>query len=188
MSGIDVYENQQSALLVLKEGVDARTAANFRRLCDDLLARGVTHFLIDLSQTQTMDSAGISVLVHLFKQCRTIGGTMKIGKTMSPAARRILRLTRFDRIFEAIDIQHRTFGSVSSGYGNRSAEQARAAETYQPAHQLHISQNAAVLDWQHSLDGQLQLINSAVHSALQTLLNTTLGAFMQKVNRQFSLS
>lgn len=188
MTGIDVYEMQQSALLVLKEGVDALTVAKFRRLCDDLLARNIINFTIDLSQTQTMDSAGIAALVHLFKHCRTVGGTMMIGKTMSPSARRILRLTRFDRIFALVDIHHRGFAVVASGQRTPTAEQTESAGTYQSDYQLRMSQQAAVLDWQNSIDNHLQFIGVALRSALQSLSNTTVGAFMQRVNRQFSVS
>ncbi|MCE7979937.1 MAG: anti-sigma factor antagonist [Caldilinea sp. CFX5] len=187
MTGIDVYETQQSALLMLKEGVDALTVARFRHLCDELLARGTTHFIIDLSQTQTMDSAGIAALVYLFKRCRTVGGTMKISKTISPAARRLLRLTRFDRIFETIDIHHRSFDGAGNGKQTPMPEQAASATAYQPDPQLRIAHNAAVLDWQNSLDGQLQLLSTTVRNALQALYATALGAFMQRVNRQFSV-
>lgn len=187
MIGIDVYENQQGALLVLKEGMDALTVAKFRHLCDNLLARGITHFIIDLSQTQTMDSAGIAVLVYLFKQCRASGGAMRIGKTMSPPARRLLRLTRFDRIFELVDIHHRSFAAPGSGQRMPTTEQMAPTATYQPDQQLYVSQNAAVLDWQNSLGSQLQGLNTTIRNALQSLLNTAVGAFVQRVNRQFSL-
>jgi len=105
MTGINIYENQQSATIVLKERVDAFTAVELRQHCDTLLSRGVTQFVIDLSQTPVIDSAGIAVLVNLFKRSRQVGGSMKLTKTMSPAAQRILRLTRFDQIFETIE-QH----------------------------------------------------------------------------------
>jgi len=187
MIGIDVYETQQSALLVLKQGVDALTVAEFRHLCDDLLARGIIHFIIDLSQTQTMDSAGIAVLVYLFKQCRNLGGTMRIGKSMTPSARRILRLTRFDRIFDLVDMHHRSFALPGSAHRTPTTEQTEPTTTAQPDHQLRASQNVAVLDWQNSLDNQLQLMNTTLRNALHSLLNTAVGAFMQRVNRQFSL-
>jgi anti-sigma B factor antagonist len=187
MFGIDVYENHQSALLVLKGGVDALTVAKFRHLCDDLLARGVTHFLIDLSQTQIMDSAGIAVLVYLFKQCRAVGGAMKINNTMSPAARRILRLTRFDRIFDLVDIHQDSFGVAGNEHRTLTTEQAKLAPTHQPDQQLHMSQNSVVVAWQNSLNSQLQLVHTTLYNALQSFLNTAVGAFMQRVNRQFSL-
>lgn len=165
MTGIDVYENQENAHLVVKEGVNASTVANFRRLCDALLARNVIHFVIDLSQTPTMDSAGMAVLVSLYKQCRAVGGSMKIGQTMSPAARRILRLTRFDQIFEIVDLHPHSM----------------------PEQSLRLPQQEMTPDWQHINVG-LDAIRTSIYAALQAVLNISASTFAQKGNRQFSVS
>ena len=103
MTGITIYQNRHTALLTLQERVDALTAIELRKACDSLFACGVTHFVIDLSQTPVIDSAGIAVLVNIFKRCRQLNGAMKLSKTLSPAAQRILRLTRFDQIFETVE-------------------------------------------------------------------------------------
>lgn len=105
MTGITIYENHHTATIVLKERVDAFTASELRQQCDALFSRGVTKFVIDLSQTPAIDSAGIAVLVSLFKRSRQVGGYMKLTKVMSPAAQRILHLTRFDQIFETTEGQ-----------------------------------------------------------------------------------
>lgn len=105
MTGINIYENHHTATIVLKERLDAFTAAELRQQCDVLFSHGVTKFIIDLSQTPVIDSAGIAVLVTLFKRARQVGGYMKLTKGMSPAAQRILHLTRFDQIFETIEEQ-----------------------------------------------------------------------------------
>ena len=187
MSGIDVYENQQSALLVLADGVDALTVAKFRHLCDDLLAQGITFFIIDLSQTRTVDSAGIAALVYLYKCCRSVGGAMKIGSRMSPAAQRILRLTRFDRIFEVVDIHRISPAGVRSGDKSSTTEQSTLWNTYESDHQLRLSQNAVVLEWPNGVDTYLQFVYSALRASLQFILNTTVTAFMQRGSRQFSV-
>lgn len=103
MTGITIYQNRNTAILTPQERVDALTAMELRKTCDSLFACGTTHFVIDLSQTPVIDSSGIAVLVNIFKRCRQINGTMKLSKTLSPAAQRILRLTRFDQIFETIE-------------------------------------------------------------------------------------
>lgn len=103
MTGITIYQNRNTAILSLKERVDALSAIELRKVCDSLFACGTTNFVIDLSQTPVIDSAGIAVLVNIFKRCRQLNGAMRLSKTMSPAAQRILRLTRFDLIFETIE-------------------------------------------------------------------------------------
>lgn len=103
MTGIIIYQNRHTVILNLKERIDALTAIELRKTCDTLFDRGITHFVIDLSQTPVLDSAGTAVLVNVFKRCRQANGAMKLSKTMSPAAQRILRLTRFDQIFEMME-------------------------------------------------------------------------------------
>lgn len=103
MTGITIYQNRDTAILTLKERVDALSAIELRKTCDSLFACGITHFVIDLSQTPVIDSSGIAVLVSIFKRCRQINGAMKLSPMLSPAAQRILHLTRFDQIFETIE-------------------------------------------------------------------------------------
>lgn len=103
MTGITIYQHRNTAILSLKERVDAVSASELRKVCDSLFACGTTHFIIDLSQTPVIDSSGIAVLVNIFKRCRQLNGTMKLSQALSPAAHRILKLTRFDLIFETIE-------------------------------------------------------------------------------------
>jgi anti-anti-sigma factor len=86
-----------------KGRVDAFCAPALREELNHLLAKGENKFLIDLSAVSFLDSAGMAVLVSLLKSARQAGGDVKLVLPVEEAARRILRLTRFDRVFEVAD-------------------------------------------------------------------------------------
>lgn len=79
---------------------DAFNAPSMRERFDELLSNGNNKFVVDLSETTFLDSAGMAVLVSLLKRARYANGDTKLVWPIEPAAKRILHLTRFDRVFE----------------------------------------------------------------------------------------
>jgi anti-sigma B factor antagonist len=55
--------------------------------------------VIDLSKVGFIDSAGMAVLVNLLKRTRLADGNVYLVWPKEEAAQRILKLTRFDKIF-----------------------------------------------------------------------------------------
>lgn len=74
-----------------------------RKQLDQLLSEGITNFVIDLSETPFLDSAGMAVLVSLLKSARQKGGNVKLVWPKREAVRRILNLTKFDRVFNMVE-------------------------------------------------------------------------------------
>lgn len=98
---VSVTEQVTRIATVAPEGrFDAFSSPGMREQFDQLLNQGVTHFIIDLSDTLFMDSAGMAVLVSLLKQARQRKGQVKLVWPKQEPVRRILNLTRFDRVFE----------------------------------------------------------------------------------------
>ncbi len=87
-------------VVTLSDRVDAFNAPALRERLDGLLADGVARFVLDLARVPFMDSAGMAVLVGTMKQARQAGGDAKLVWPASDAAQRVLRLTRFDRVFD----------------------------------------------------------------------------------------
>lgn len=83
--------------------LEAFTVAQPRDQQTRLINGGGKNFIVDLSKTSFMDSAGMSALVSLLKQSRHAGGEVVLVKPTDPAAYRILALTRFDRVFTIVD-------------------------------------------------------------------------------------
>jgi anti-anti-sigma factor len=59
--------------------------------------------VVDLSAVPFIDSAGMAVLVSLLKKARIAAGEVILVWPSEEAARRILRLTKFDRVFPMAD-------------------------------------------------------------------------------------
>ena len=101
---IVVQEEIQRTAIVAPQGrLDAFSAPDLRAQFEALMAEGVKQFIVDLSQTPFMDSAGMAVLVSLLRRCRQVGGNVKLVWPEFEPVRRTLKLTQFDRVFEFVE-------------------------------------------------------------------------------------
>ena len=88
------------SVITLSERLDVLSAPALQAKLEALMDDGVIHFVLDLSQTPFLDSAGMAVMVTLLKRARQAGGDVKLVSPQAEAARRILHLTKFDRVFD----------------------------------------------------------------------------------------
>jgi anti-sigma B factor antagonist len=101
---ITVQEHVVKHMVVSLNGrVDAFSVPVLQHRLDGLLEEGMKHFILDLSEVHFMDSAGLAVLVKLLKRVSLMDGTIVLVQPKAEAARRILRLTHFDKIFSLKD-------------------------------------------------------------------------------------
>ena len=90
-------------IISLQEKLDAFAAPALREQIESLFQEGISHFVIDLSHVPFFDSAGMAVFVSALKRARLAGGDVKLVWPLAEEARRIIYLTKFDRVF---DISH----------------------------------------------------------------------------------
>lgn len=83
--------------------LEAFTVKGLREELDRLINEDANNFIVDLSTTEFMDSAGMSALVALLKRARQKQGDVILVKPIDPAAYRILTLTRFDQVFTIVE-------------------------------------------------------------------------------------
>ena len=86
-----------------QQRIDAFSAPELRARLDQLLESGVQRVVLDLSEVPFLDSAGMAVLVSLLKRARQVGGDVRLVWPTEEGARRLLRLTKFDRVFTMFD-------------------------------------------------------------------------------------
>lgn len=86
-----------------QERIDAANAPELRQPLLELIDGGASNFVIDLSEVPFMDSSGMALLVSVLKRSRQAGGDVKLVWPKVEAARRILNLTKFDRVFDVTD-------------------------------------------------------------------------------------
>lgn len=70
---ITVAEEGTKSVVALAGKLDTNTAPEFEELTNQLLADGVTHLVIDMSQCDYVSSAGLRVIMALQKQLLTKG-------------------------------------------------------------------------------------------------------------------
>jgi anti-sigma B factor antagonist len=82
-------------------GVEALDAVNAESVKDEALSRvgDAAEFVVDLSGVEFVDSAGVGVLVALFKTARRNGGRARFCR-VSAGVRAVLEIIRLDQIFE----------------------------------------------------------------------------------------
>lgn len=98
---VAVKENVVRIVTIAPQGrLDTLRALEFRKQVQALLDSGAKNLVLDLSQTPFLDSAGMAVLVSALKQCREQGGDARMVWPQAEPVKRILSLTKFDRIFE----------------------------------------------------------------------------------------
>lgn len=96
-----VKENVVRIVTIAPQGrLDTLRALEFRKQVQTILDSGVKNVVLDLSETPFLDSAGMAVLVSVLKQCREQGGDARLVWPQAEPVKRILSLTKFDRIFE----------------------------------------------------------------------------------------
>ncbi len=83
-----------------QERIDVMNAPELRSRLNDYIDAGDNNLVIDLSCVPFLDSAGMAVLVNALKRARLAGGDVKLVWPQTEAARRVLHLTKFDRIFD----------------------------------------------------------------------------------------
>lgn len=98
---VAVKENVIRIVTIAPQGrLDTLRALEFRKQLQTVLDSGVKNLVLDLSQTPFLDSAGMAVLVSALKQCRERGGDARMVWPQAEPVKRILSLTKFDRVFE----------------------------------------------------------------------------------------
>lgn len=81
---------------------DAHEVGTFKGLFDDLLGQGISHFRIDLSAVNFVDSTGLAAMVRGMKRARERGGDVVLVRP-SDSVRVILELTCLDVAFVIVD-------------------------------------------------------------------------------------
>lgn len=97
---INVSEHiTRTVVIAPSRRIDAFSAPELRATLDQQFQSGARRFVLDLTDVPFLDSAGMAVLVSLLKRAREQGGDVHLVWPNEEAARRIIKLTKFDRVF-----------------------------------------------------------------------------------------
>lgn len=79
--------------------LDAVRAVELRSEIAAAIEQDVVRLVIDLSAAEFVDSAGLAALAKGMKDCRQLGGDLRVVAASHPDAARVFSLTRFDQVF-----------------------------------------------------------------------------------------
>ena len=92
--------------------LDAAAAPELRGAIADLLARQRTRLVLDLGRVTFCDSSGVSVLLTALKGARDAGGAVALLR-LTPAASRVIQLTRIHQAFPIFDDEDAAVAALS---------------------------------------------------------------------------
>ncbi len=92
--------HERSLMTVTLDGrLDALEAAPLRAILTDAIIDGQIDIIIDLSNVEFVDSAGLAALVKAMKDARRAGGDVRLVSPKAADAVRVFELTKFDKVF-----------------------------------------------------------------------------------------
>lgn len=109
-------------VLAIAGEVDLGTAPDLREKLFELVADGHRHIVVDLSDTEFMDSTGLGALVAGLKRLRAHNGDMRLVCTTA-RIRKVFEITHVDRVipmFESVDAASADLAAPGDGDGTSS--------------------------------------------------------------------
>lgn len=95
--GIDVADRDGCTVVSVKGEVDLATAPSLKNRLLELVADGVTEIVVDLSDTDFLDSTGLGAVVAAYKRVRAHDGHLRLVAT-SARVKRVFEITNLDRV------------------------------------------------------------------------------------------
>src|SRR5262245_40046684 len=71
---IDVLEAEDHAVIMPRGYLNALTGDQIDKVCDTLLQRGISYYIVNFAQVETINTIGISILVGLIEKVLTRHG------------------------------------------------------------------------------------------------------------------
>jgi anti-sigma B factor antagonist len=115
----DVQVEQPSpdvAIVTVVGDADLHSAPELRDRLTDLMDEGVSHLVLDLSETTFVDSMTLGVLLGCVKRLRATEGTVEIVVPRDDI-RRIFEITMLDRVFDLRATRDQVLAGRSGGRG-----------------------------------------------------------------------
>lgn len=101
-----------SVVKLLERRMDARSAPEFRRQIDELIAAGQCKVVLDLSEIDFIDSSGLGAIVSSLKALGAEGHLLIGGAR--PPVERLFKLTRMDKVFRMFPAATDAVAAVSA--------------------------------------------------------------------------
>lgn len=104
------------AVVRVGKALDFRNAADFKSACQQHIANGVRHFILDFSGTGILDSTGLGSIFSLYRQLTPLGGQVVFAAVSRPV-QVVVQLTRTYKVFRqfpTVEAAHQQLRARSS--------------------------------------------------------------------------
>ncbi len=93
----------ENAVIVKVSGrMDAENAGRFQEACEEWIAKGTTHILVDLSELQYVSSMGLSCFLAVAKALQAKSGSVMLCR-LQGLPRQVFEMTRLIGLFSVFD-------------------------------------------------------------------------------------
>ena len=80
------------------EALDFRNASDFKQLCHEEVDSGISHFILDFSDTGILDSTGLGSIFSLYRKVSPEDGQVVFASVSEPV-KVVVQLTRTYKVF-----------------------------------------------------------------------------------------
>lgn len=94
------HDERGVMIIALTGDLDATNNEQLGHMFERLLAEGHIQVVLDLTEVEFIDSAGLVVMIRCLKRIRSRAGDVYLA-ALQPEVRCVLELTRLDRVFES---------------------------------------------------------------------------------------
>lgn len=104
MTKITKLDNSKKTMVEInREKLDVLNMKSLKENISEIVANGNIDLIINLKEVQFIDSSGLSVLISLFKQLKTLEGSLELcGLNEQPTE--LLEITQLDKIFTISEV------------------------------------------------------------------------------------
>lgn len=105
-------ENNRVTVFRLQERINLDNFAELESITKQEHAKGMSHLVLDLSETETLTSIGVRAIVVIHKILSADGGNPLKLAAVQPPVREVLKIagiTKFIEIFETVDDAVKSF-------------------------------------------------------------------------------
>jgi anti-sigma B factor antagonist len=95
--GIEVTEHDGCTVVAVRGEVDLATAPALKNRLLELVTAGVTEIVVDLTETDFLDSTGLGAVVAAYKRVRVHDGHLKLVATAA-RVKRVFEITNLNRV------------------------------------------------------------------------------------------
>ena len=99
MSFVKEPINKHSVIVRIGTSLDFRNADAFKQACLDQVRDGIRNFILDFSETSSMDSTGVGAIFSLHRQVEPLKGELIFASASHPV-QIVIQLTRISRVFQ----------------------------------------------------------------------------------------